>query len=79
MGGTISPDEVIEKIKETYGLSVSRSTLLNYTKNGLIPTPERKYLGRGGGCIAEYPSNTHEVFFSAMVRNARIKDIKKDR
>jgi hypothetical protein len=62
----VSPSEVIEKAKE-YGVKISRSTLLNYEKWGLIPPPVRGGAGRGKGRTTNYPDETPGILVTSYV------------
>lgn len=53
----VTPDEVIQALKE-HGISISRQTLLNWEKQGLIPEAERGSYGQGGGKWTDYPDET---------------------
>ncbi|MCL6558948.1 MAG: hypothetical protein K6U74_09115, partial [Firmicutes bacterium] len=53
----ITPDEVIAELKKL-GVNISRNTLLNYEKWGLIPEAERGSHGKGKGRYADYPPET---------------------
>lgn len=55
----ISPPEVIDKL-EYLGIKITRRTLLNYEKWGLVPEPVRGSLGRGKGNFTHYPEGTVE-------------------
>jgi len=59
----VSPDEVIIKL-ELLGVKMTRRTLLNYEKWGLIPKPERGG-GGPGGRFADYPDRTIEETYAA--------------
>jgi hypothetical protein len=50
------PDKVIEELREV-NVEISRRTLLNYEKWGLIPRPQRGNGGRGKGGITDYPDS----------------------
>lgn len=60
----MSPDEVIERLKEL-GVEMSRPTLSRYEKQGLIPKAKRGSLGRAGGRFSEYPPETVPEAFAA--------------
>jgi len=51
----MTPDELLEKVKNDFDITVGRSTLRNYVNNKLIPEPQQKVLGRGLGSEATYP------------------------
>ncbi len=62
----MTPDEVLRKLREM-GVNTSRSTLLRFEKDGLIPMPKRGSGGRAQGRFSEYPENTPIFFFSAWM------------
>lgn len=65
----MTPDEVVKKIEEI-GIKTSRSTLLRFENQELIPRPERGSDGRGRGRYSEYPYHTpHEYFASYVLLN----------
>lgn len=49
----LTPDELLEKLAEL-GITISRNTLHRWTKEGLLPEPERGSLGRGRGRFVHY-------------------------
>lgn len=61
---TMTPDEVIEKLR-TMNVNISRRTLLNYEKWGLIPEARRGGAGRGKGRTTDYPDETVAEAFAA--------------
>lgn len=50
----MTPDEVLAALAEL-GITISRNTLHRWTKEGLLPEPERGSLGRGRGRFVHYP------------------------
>jgi hypothetical protein len=69
----MTPDEVISKLKEL-GVSISRQTLRNYGKWGLIPEPKRGSKGKGRGRYTDYPDEAvAEAFASWMLLHGRVK------
>lgn len=60
----MTPNEIIEKLKE-HGITISRSTLLNYEKWGLIPEAKRGGAGRGKGRTSDYPDETFAEAYAA--------------
>lgn len=55
----MSPTEVIDQL-DWLGIKITRRTLLNYEKWGLVPEPVRGSLGRGKGNFTHYPKGTVE-------------------
>lgn len=53
----MTPDEVLAKL-ELLGIKMTRRTLLNYEKWGLLPEPVRGGFGRGKGNFTHYPEET---------------------
>ena len=53
-----SPDEVLEKVK-SMGLNIHRNTLINYTREGLIPEPVKR------GRNKYYPEGTPQALIAA--------------
>lgn len=51
-------DLTIEK-----GISVTRDQLWDYQREGLIPKPKVKGLGRGKGKTSEYPDETIDILY----------------
>lgn len=65
----MTPDEVINKLKEL-GVNISKSTLRNYEKWGLIPLAKHGSAGRGKGRTTDYPKETvAEAYASAKLIN----------
>lgn len=62
----MTPDEVIEQLS-LIGAQLSRTTLVRYEKQALIPYPERGSLGRAGGRWTDYPDSTVSEAFAAWV------------
>lgn len=60
----VKPDEVISKL-ERIGVKITRRTLLNYEKFGLIPEPKRSGAGKGKGRTTDYPDETPAEAFAA--------------
>lgn len=50
----MTPDELLAELKKL-GITISRNTLHRWTKEGLLPEPERGSLGRGRGRFVHYP------------------------
>jgi hypothetical protein len=61
----ISPDEFIEKL-EALGISLTRRTLLNYERGGLI-RPAKRGGGGTGGFWTEYPLNVVDEVYAAWM------------
>lgn len=53
----LTPDEVIEVLRD-HGLDITRRTLFNWEKAGLVPEAERGSFGQGGGKWSDYPDET---------------------
>lgn len=53
----VTPDEVIEKLRE-HGVDITRRTLFNWETDGLIPEAKRGSYGQGGGKWTHYPDET---------------------
>lgn len=53
---TLSPDEVLGAT-QALGVKLSRRTLQQWTKDGLVPEPVTGSLGRGRGRFTDYPSD----------------------
>ncbi|CVK17552.1 hypothetical protein [Sporomusa sphaeroides] len=53
----MSPDELIYRLQKIE-VTLSRTTLNRYERDGLIATPKRGGYGRGGGRWTEYPTGT---------------------
>lgn len=66
----MTPDEVIAELKKL-GIKISRSTLLNYEKQGLIPGPKRGGAGKGKGRTTDYPDETPAEFYASHVLKTR--------
>ncbi|MEN6565320.1 MAG: hypothetical protein ABFC57_03365 [Veillonellales bacterium] len=62
----MTPDEVLHHVSEM-GISVSRSTLLRFENNGLIPKAKRGSSGRAQGRYSEYPDETPVFFYAAWI------------
>lgn len=60
----MTPIEVLAKL-EAMGIKTSRSTLLRFERDGLIPKPKRGSGGRAQGRFSEYPEATPNFFFAA--------------
>lgn len=79
----MKPDEVIDELKKL-GVEMSRSTLLNYEKWGLIPEPKRGGAGKGKGRTTDYPDDTPAEACAAWAlmngfQKLRREDVKKVR
>ncbi len=57
----MTPDEVIEKLKDKK-ISLTRRTLLNYEKWGLVESPERGGGGTGGLWTNYSPKTIYEAY-----------------
>ena len=60
----ITPEMVISHLA-SLGIEISRSTLLRYEKQGLIPEPRRGGFGRGAGRWTDYPPETVAEAYAA--------------
>ncbi len=61
----MSPNEIVECLKDI-GANLTRRTLLNYEKWGLVPEPERGG-GGPGGKYTSYPDGTLPEAYAAWV------------
>ncbi|GEM_PF-1480197 len=52
--------DIIRHIDKETGRTFSFDTIDNWHKNGLLPRPIRKFLGKGKGTISGYPDGTEE-------------------
>ncbi len=85
MGYKLTPDRIIAEL-ETRGLDITRRTLLNWEKAGLIPKAKRGSYGQGGGKWADYPAETIPEALAAQLlkkvfsrTNAQIAKARSDR
>lgn len=63
----MTPDELIRRLK-ALGIPSSRTTLARWVRQGLIPAPARRSLGRGRGSESIYPpSALGEAAASALL------------
>lgn len=63
-GRKMTPVEVIKAL-DRLGAEITRRTLLNWEKWGLIPEPKRGGLGKGGGRFTDYPPDTLAEAYAA--------------
>lgn len=70
MGYKLTPDLVVEQL-EAQGVNITRRTLLNWEKAGLIPKAKRGSYGQGGGKWADYPTDTIPEALTAQI----LKDV----
>ncbi|NSW83147.1 MAG: hypothetical protein HPY90_07710 [Syntrophothermus sp.] len=67
----MSPDEVIRKVAELGGPTVSRATLTNWERWGLLPQARRGSYGRGKGRWTDYPDGAE---FEAYANGVFFRD-----
>lgn len=74
----MEPDELIQKLA-ALGQTVARATLPRWVRQGLIPAPKVRSLGRGQGAEAIYPSNALGEAYAAAVllreRKATVREV----
>lgn len=77
------PDEIIGELKQR-GITITRRTLLNWEKAGLVPEATRGSYGQGGGKWADYPEETIPAAMTAyllkevyQLKNADIAEARK--
>lgn len=77
-GDIMTPDEVLAAL-EKLDVVITRRTLLNWEKWGLIPEPKRGGLGKGKGRFANYPDDTPAEAYAAwffLGRRLKVKNLK---
>lgn len=62
----MTPDQ-IQKELEPYGVSIGRSTLTKYARQGIIGEPTVRALGRGLGKLSQYPEETPAEIVAARL------------
>jgi hypothetical protein len=82
-GAKLLPDEIIGELKQR-GITITRRTLLNWEKAGLVPEATRGSYGQGGGKWADYPEETIPAAMTAyllkevyQLKNADIAEARK--
>jgi len=68
----MTPPEIIKKLQEIYDIKISRTTLLRYERQGLIPKPTRGAGGQVVGRWTQYPDETiAEAYASWCLQNGK--------
>lgn len=77
-GEQLEPDELLSRLK-SLGQDVSRPTLPRWVRQGLIPAPDVRSLGRGLGAQSLYPACALAEAFAAAVllreRGCKVREV----